>query len=261
MTRLGLGIRIGGNRSSVAGLFGAGQIGFAYDALDMGTLYQDSAATTRVTAAAQPVGYVRDISGQGRHATQATGASRPQSGAGWIGFNGAAQWLQTPSVPAAGNGYVLVVVALRKTSDVATGIVIEATANGDIAPGGSCKLLIPTSTTKAAFDSRGSTNARASTTDAAYAAPATMLCAGIGGISSDTCILRINGVQVAMAVADQGTGSYSSDVHYIGARAGTSLFFNGRFSRMLVRYSTYLPTAAEIAQAEAWAQVGIGALE
>ena len=47
------------------------------DAADSGTLFQDAAATVPATATNDPVGAWLDKSGNGRHATQATAASRP----------------------------------------------------------------------------------------------------------------------------------------------------------------------------------------
>lgn len=50
-------------------LFGAADIGFWYDFLDMSSLRQDAAGTTAVTAAGQPVGFATDKSGKGNNAT------------------------------------------------------------------------------------------------------------------------------------------------------------------------------------------------
>jgi hypothetical protein len=58
-------------------LFAGGVDGAWYDPSDLTTLFQDSAGTTPVTASGQPVGMMRDKSGNGRHLTQATAAARP----------------------------------------------------------------------------------------------------------------------------------------------------------------------------------------
>lgn len=58
-------------------LFAASEPGVWLDPSDLSTLFQDDAGTTPVTAAGQSVGMVRDKSGRGNHATQATAASRP----------------------------------------------------------------------------------------------------------------------------------------------------------------------------------------
>lgn len=60
-----------------------GGIGGYWDFTDMTTLFQDSAGTTPVTAASQPVGRVLDQSGQGNHLTTGSASTRPQyNGAG-----------------------------------------------------------------------------------------------------------------------------------------------------------------------------------
>lgn len=61
----------------VAELYGAGEQGAWYDPADLSTLFQDTAGTTPVTAVEQPVGLMRDKSGRGNHATQATTTKRP----------------------------------------------------------------------------------------------------------------------------------------------------------------------------------------
>jgi hypothetical protein len=62
---------------SPASLFAGGQEGLLLEAFDIGTLFQDSAGTTPVTVATDPIGYFGDKSGNGNHATQATAAARP----------------------------------------------------------------------------------------------------------------------------------------------------------------------------------------
>ena len=62
-------------------LFLAGEQGAWYDPSDLTTLFQDSAGTTPMSAvgtvADQPVGLMRDKSGRGNHAFQATAGNRP----------------------------------------------------------------------------------------------------------------------------------------------------------------------------------------
>ena len=60
-----------------ASLFADGMVGVWYGPSDLSTLFQDSAGTTPVTTAGQPVGLMLDKSGNGNHATQATAAARP----------------------------------------------------------------------------------------------------------------------------------------------------------------------------------------
>ena len=57
---------------SIADLFASSEQGAWYGPSDLSTLFQDSAGTTPVTTAGQPVGLMLDKSGNGNHATQAT---------------------------------------------------------------------------------------------------------------------------------------------------------------------------------------------
>jgi len=61
---------------SPADLFTGSETGVFYDVSDLSTLFQDSAGTTPVTVATNPIGYFGDKSGNGNHATQATAAKR-----------------------------------------------------------------------------------------------------------------------------------------------------------------------------------------
>ena len=81
-------------------LFAGGIQGAFYDPSIMSTLWQDSAGTTPVTAAGQPVGKMLDLSGNGNHAIQATAINRPtlqQDGYGryYLSFNGTNSWMYT----------------------------------------------------------------------------------------------------------------------------------------------------------------------
>lgn len=80
--RIGVGLSIPelatrGGRFSPASLFTGGVQGAWYDPSDYSTLFQDSSGTTPVTAVEQPVGLMRDKSGNNNHASQATATSRP----------------------------------------------------------------------------------------------------------------------------------------------------------------------------------------
>lgn len=65
---------------AIASLFNAGEQGVVFDPSDLSSMFQDSAGTTPVTAAGQPVGRINDLSGNGHHATQPTAAKRPTYG-------------------------------------------------------------------------------------------------------------------------------------------------------------------------------------
>jgi len=75
LPRLGAMMQSGG--FSPASLFAGGIAGAWYGPSDLSTLFQDSAGTTPVTTAGQPVGLMLDNSGNDNHAVQATAAARP----------------------------------------------------------------------------------------------------------------------------------------------------------------------------------------
>jgi hypothetical protein len=59
-------------------LFRNGGQGVWFDTSDFSSMFQDAAGTIPVTAVGQPVGLIRDKSGNGNHIIQATAAARPQ---------------------------------------------------------------------------------------------------------------------------------------------------------------------------------------
>jgi hypothetical protein len=86
--------------------------------------------------------------------------------------------------------------------------------------------------------------------DSGYIAPITNTLTGIGNISGDTVILRINGTQAASSAADQGTGNYGNYPLYIGRRGGTTNPFNGRLYGLIVRGAQ--STTEQIVETEKW---------
>lgn len=66
-------------------------------------LYQDSAGTTPVTSDGDPVGFMRDLSGNGNHATQSTSAARPlyrtDGTLHWLEFDGVDDGLDAGTFP------------------------------------------------------------------------------------------------------------------------------------------------------------------
>lgn len=74
-------------------LFTAGEAGAWYDPSDISTLFMDAAGTVPVTADGDPVGMMKDKSGNGNHATQTLSASRPT-----YRTDGVKKWLQGDGV-------------------------------------------------------------------------------------------------------------------------------------------------------------------
>lgn len=261
--RLGINISLTGQSSGFgpASLFSAGQIGGWYDPSDLNTLFQDSAGTTPVTAAGQPVGLMLDKSGRGNHATQTTAGSRPLyqidgNGRPYLSFDGVDDFLVTPTITP-GIDKSQVFVGLRKLSDAATGMVVE-TSNNFNSNAGSVAISAPNGTLpRYSFSSRG-TGIATAVTGNSYTAPITNVLTGIGEIATDTSILRVNGVQIVSNANDQGTGNYLAYPMYIGRRAGTLQPFNGYLYSLIVRFGPTMAPEA-IASTEAWVNSKTGA--
>jgi len=230
-----------------ATMFQADEPGIWLDPSDLTTLFQDSAGTTPVTAAGQPVGRVLDKSGNGNHATQATAASRPTyqvdaSGRGYLSFDGVDDFLLTPTITP-GTDKAQMFAGVRKLSDAATGIIAE------LGIGGNYGVRISSSAAPTlASISRGTVVITAQSASI-YAAPVTAVVTGLGDISGDLVAIRTNGIQVTNN-GDQGTlGNYAASPIYIGRRGGTTLPLTARIYHLVVRFGANL-TASVISKAE-----------
>ena len=125
--------------------------------------------------------------------------------------------------------------AVRKLSDTTTGMVLEASANA----GGNSAIYLSASNTGIALYgmlSRGTAVASAFSSGT-YPAPHSAILTGIGDIANDICRTRINGLQVASSVADQGSGNYGTHPLFLLARNQSSLFFNGYWFGGAIRWS------------------------
>ena len=164
----------------------------------------------------------------------------------YLRFNGTNQWLQTNSIDFTYGDKMFVSAGVRKLSDSATGHITEL---GIGAQNGSFYVAAPNTVIPASylFAPKGSTGTIL-TSSLGYSAPITNIISGIDDISGDQAILRVNGSQAAISTADQGTGNFGNYPLYIGARAGTSLWFNGRLYGMVIAGKQ--ASAAEIASIE-----------
>ena len=173
----------------------------------------------------------------------------------YLAFDGSDDWLQTNSINFSATDKMTVWAGLRKLSD-ATGIVAELSAS--IAVNNGVIQLVSaqnTGTTDYAFVSKGTTSGTARGTG--FPSPITNVLTGIGDISGDQAILRINGTQAASSTADQGPGNYGNYPLYIGRRGGTTLPFNGRFYGLVIRGGT-LPTDDQIKMVERYLSSKMG---
>ena len=172
------------------------------------------------------------------HATQATTTKRPilkidAGGCYYLSFDGVDDALQTGNIDFTGTDKMTVWAGITKLSDAVTGTVVELSASKN-ANNGVFALFAPLSgSPDISWYSKGTNERSASSTS--ESAPVTRVITGIGNISGDISSLRVNGAVVQTATADQGPGNFGNYPLYIGARAGTSLYFNGRLYSLIVR--------------------------
>lgn len=150
----------------------------------------------------------------------------------YLAFNGTSSSMQTNSIDFSYGDKMFVCAGVRKLSDATPAILVELST---IASGnGAFYVAAPESGANYSFKSNG-TVSQSFVVASGYSAPITNVLSGIGNISGDQAILRVNGTQAAISTADQGTGNYGNYPLYIGARAGSSVFFNGRLYGMVIR--------------------------
>lgn len=232
----------------VSSLFAAGEKGIVVDPSYTRSMFQDAAMTIPAVVG-MPVVKALDLSGNGKHATFVdVTLQQDDAGLRYLAFNGTSSYGSTAAIDFTGTDKMTVIAGARKISDAAFGMVAElstdATNNGMFfllngltsAPGPNWSFL-----------SRGTASAAAESA-ASYTSPITNILTGVSDIGGDAATLRINGAQVATNAGDQGTGNFGNHALYIGARAGTSLFLNGRLYGLIVRGAT--STAGQIADAE-----------
>jgi hypothetical protein len=214
---IGMGIGVGlGTQArsgySPADVFGASLALWA-DTADLSRLYQDSAGTTPVTAAGQPVGRIVDRSGNGRHLIQATSGNRPTLVAhGTLfgaSFDGSNDWLYASSAVTLGE-YSLV---MRTKFDFANGYLwhLEAGANDDYSYRPTGYTLRVHRGTSRTFDLAGAWASLGT-----YARYATIVRA-----ASPYAQFYRDGVSQGSITLDPGTGTKSCTLHVHADNAGT----------------------------------------
>ncbi len=148
----------------------------------------------------------------------------------YLRFNGTSSSMQTNSIDFSYGDKMFVSAGVRKLSDSTYPLIAEISTNWGINNG---TFTIGGNDNKGyVFGSRGSISNPVLLSG--YTAPTTNVISGIGNISGDQAILRVNGTQAAISTTDQGTGNYGNHPLYIGARAGSNLFFNGRLYGLII---------------------------
>lgn len=269
MFGLGMG-RMGGSGQSGGGtiwtpaeLYKSSEQGAWYDPSDWSTLFQDSAGTLPVTAAGQQVGRMLDKSGGGYHMLQPVTINRPIlqiDGAGkyYLAFNGTNSWMSVAAMNFSGSDKLMVGAGLRHLSDVA-GMVLELSASVNTNAGAAYLVTGNDSGIGYHAQSRGSASivlgqaARAT----AFNAPRTAIVTATHDIVGSLSTIRQNGVAGVNGAVSKGTGNFGNYPLYLGARAGSSVFFSGQLYGLILRGA--LPTTEQAASLETYLNNKTGA--
>lgn len=234
-------------------LFTGGLKGVWYDPSDLNSMFQDAAGTIPVTADNDPIGLIKDKSGNNAHASQATAAKRPKyrTGAGrpYIEFDGTQTFFSTSAINATAYSVMSAVVGVYKADGTVRQCVEFSTDASSISGAFSHPSANLNANNWSVFvrGTVGSISANASV----GAPPTTTVntCLYALGAASDQARLRVNGAQVATTGAgNAGAGPFGNHALYIGSRAGISLFFLGRIYQLIIVSKTL--SGAELTNAE-----------
>jgi hypothetical protein len=220
-----------------AQLFSMGEQGAWFDPSDMSTLFQDDAGTIPVTATGQPVGMMRDKSGQGNHAIQAVAASRPtftdSGGLQFLAFDGINDFLQVTSFSLAANDKMSFFAGIRKLNDAARGMVCEMSANVGL-NNGTFFLDAPTgAANNISFAAKGT--ASAVPVVSGLVAPISLVISADADIPGDSVRVRTNAGAYSTTATNLGNGNFGTFPLYIGERGGTTVPFVGNMYGMIIR--------------------------
>jgi len=258
--RLGLNLGLGAMRGgggggtppfSPASLFASGEEGAWYD-INPAYCFTDTSRTTNAEIG-DAVAAVEDRSGNGNHATQTTAAARPilrQTGGGlyYLEFDGVDDVMVTPTITP-GTDKVQVFAGVTKASDATTAAIVEFGSNSST--NSSSFGIFNRRLSAGDYGSHVYGNARNErATPTSFAAPISNVVACLYDIAEATAELenrvRVDGANqtlTGIVSGPAGTGNFLAYPLYIGARAGTSLFFNGRIYSLITRFGANLDTA------------------
>ena len=175
----------------------------------------------------------------------------------YLSFNGATSSMVTSTITPNADK-VQVFAGVRKLSDAAQGVITELSTT--VANAGSFYFSAPALAREASygFTSNG-TLLPGQIKATIFASPITNVVSAFGDILANLRTIRVNSSQAAQSTESQGTGNYLSYPLYIGARAGTSQFFNGNLYGLIVRFATANLDASVITSTENWMNTKTGA--
>ena len=176
----------------------------------------------------------------------------------YLRFNGTSSSMQTNSIDFTATDKMFVCAGVRKLSDAAVGIIAELSNDFAVNPG---SFVCSAADNAKAYIYLNRGNAAPSYAQSGFIsgapAPDTAVLVSTGNISGDLSTMRRNGVAGTNGTADQGAGNYGNYPLYIGARAGTSLWFNGRLHQLVVAGKQ--ASASEITNTETFINQKTGA--
>jgi len=180
----------------------------------------------------------------------------------YLSFNGVNQWLQTNGINFTYGDKMFVSAGVRRLID-SVGVICELSANCNNYSGSFLCLggSNPAGTGNAfASCSRGTSPASADQfgyTQSAFAPPVTAVVSATHDIAGSLTVVYGNGTAGANGTGSKGIGNFGNYPLYIGARNGSSLWFNGRLYGLVVAGKA--ASASEIASTEAWLNQKTGA--
>ena len=182
----------------------------------------------------------------------------------YLRFNGTNQWLQTNSIDFSYGDKMFVSAGVRKLSDVSVGVVTELSVSAGGGTSGTFVLHGQTSPVGYRYAAgSGASGAAFATDDASvFTAPITNVVSGISDFAgvtiADEISVRVNGAAPTQTRAGTvSTGNFGNYPLYIGARGGSSLWFNGRLYQMVIAGKQ--ASAAEINSTETYLNQKTGA--
>ena len=222
---------IGGGAFDPADVFATGRKGVFYDFTDAANLFTDSARTTPVAIATDLIGSATDLSGNGYHAAQA-GAIRPAWNNGRAEF-ASGDFLKATGVDFSGTDVVTIVAAVYKPTGASARYICEHGSNGGAEAGVTMSASPFNNASGFGVSSRGTALASAHNSPNSPP-PLFAVVTGIYRVSTDTCVLRVNGAVAEIAVTDQGTGTFQNADLYVSAGAdGTNFWFGTNQYKLL----------------------------
>jgi len=165
-------------------------------------------------------------------------------------WNGSNSWMQNASTDFSGTNKVSVFVGVRKLAASGYQQAISLSVNDDANPG-TFGIYTPASGANYAAYLQGATSQIAQTATT-FTAPITNTLSVALDLGASSIATKVNGATPSIANGGSGTGggNFGNYPAYFGARAGSSLFFNGlTFSNIAIGIAL---SASQIAAFEAW---------